>query len=107
YPHLPETITRPLPQLLRVLVHSNFAPYNAGSYLASQFGRDFHGSPSMVPIALLGLFAVMFAAWGERRLQDRLVVFLGSLLFSSWMLAPLVANDDNAATAGQTTAALL
>lgn len=107
YPHLPETITRPLPQLLRVLVRSNFAPYNAGSYFASQFGSDFHGSVSMLPIALLGLFAVMFAAWGERRLQDRLVVFLGSLLFGSWMLAPLVANDANAASAGQTTAALL
>lgn len=107
YPHLPEGITRPLPQLLRVLVQSNFAPYNAGSYIAGMWGRDFHGSLSMLPIGLLGLFAVIFAAWGERKLQDRLVVFLGSLLLSSWMLTPLIMNDENAATAGQATAGLL
>ncbi len=107
YPHLPEAITRPLPQLLRVLVRYDFAPYNAGSYIASTFGHDFHGSLSMLPIALLGAFAVCFAAWGERRLQDRLVVLFGSLLFSSWMLTPLVANDSNAASAAEATGNLL
>lgn len=107
YPHLPEGITRPLPQLLRVLVHYDFAPYNAGSYFASMFGHDFHGSLSMLPIGLLGLFAVIFAAWGERTLQDRLAVFLLSLLFGSWMLTPLVSNDENAESAAQATAGLL
>ncbi len=107
YPHLPEAITRPLPQLLRVLVRSDFAPYNAGSWLASLFGHDLHGSISMLPIGLLGLFAVIFAAWGERKTQDRLVVFLGSLLFGSWMLTPLVSQDENAAAASAATANLI
>lgn len=107
YPHLPEAITRPIPQLIAVLVKFDFAPYNAGSYFAARLGRDWHGTSSMLPILLLGLFAVIFAAWGERRLQDRLWVFLVSLLFSSWMLAPLVAQDSNAATARDATGHLL
>ena len=107
YPHMPEAITRPLPQLIRVLVRWDFAPYNAGSYLAGLWGHDFHGSISMLPIALLALFAVVFASWGERKTQDRLVVFLGSMLFASWMLAPLVANNADAVTAGEATAGLL
>jgi hypothetical protein len=107
YPHLPEAITRPLPQLLRILVRYDFAPYNAGSYLADTFGGDFHGSLSMLPMALLGLLALLFVSWGEKKTQDRIVVFLLSLLFGSWLLTPLITNDENAASAAQATAGLL
>ncbi len=88
YPHLPEAFTRPLPQLLRPLVRYDFAPYNAGRYL---FG--WVGTSSMIP--LFALFALILAwiAWGERRLQDRLVVWLGSFLFASWMLGPFISAD--------------
>lgn len=107
YPHVPEAITRPLPQLLRVLVRSDFAPYNAGSYLAGTHGIDFHGSVSMLPLVLLGVFAILFASWAERSLQDRLVVFLLSLWFTNVIVLPLATNDDNAATAQAATAHLI
>ncbi len=100
YPHMPEAVTRPLPQMLRVLVRHDFAPYNAGTFLASRLANvSFCGTRSMVPLFALGVFALIWTAWGERRTRDRLVVLLGSFFFASWMLTPMIANDANAAGA--------
>jgi hypothetical protein len=100
YPHVPEAITRPLPQMLRILVRHDFAPYNAGTFLASTFANArFCGTASMLPLFALGVIALIWTAWGERRTQDRLVVLLGSFFFASWMLTPMIANDANAAGA--------
>ncbi|MFO0681578.1 MAG: hypothetical protein U0234_05990 [Sandaracinus sp.] len=107
YPHLPEGITRPLPQLIRVLVIGGFAPYNAGSYFAAQWGRDFHGTASMIPIMVVALLLVAFAAWGEKKLKDRLAVLLVSFVWSSFLFAPLVAQDSNAVSAAAATGNLL
>ncbi len=88
YPHLPESFTRPLPQLVRWLVRHDFAPQNAGRYF---FGWT--GTASMAPLLLMGAFAVMWAAWAERRLHDRLAVWLMSFLIASWMITPFIMPD--------------
>lgn len=88
YPHLPEAFTRPLPQLVRWLVRHDFAPYNAGRYF---FGWT--GTLSMAPLLLGGLIAVLWAAWAEKKLQDRLVVWLGSILLTSWLISPFILPD--------------
>lgn len=88
YPHLPEAFTRPLPQLVRWLVRHDFAPYNAGRYF---FGWT--GTASMAPLLLLGAFSVLWIAWGEQKLQDRLAVWLTSFLLTSWIVAPFILPD--------------
>lgn len=88
YPHLPEAFTRPLAQLLRWLVRHDFAPLNAGRYL---FGWT--GTASMAPLFALFVFILFWIAWGEKRLQDRLLVWLASFFFASWMLNPFILSD--------------
>jgi hypothetical protein len=51
YPHLPEALTRPIPDLIMPLVHHDFAPFNAGAFVGV------HGTISMGP-----LFALLAAA---------------------------------------------
>jgi YD repeat-containing protein len=96
YPHIPEAFTRPLPQLIRPLVQHDFAPSNAGSWLAEQLGTEWSGTASMVPLFLLGLFALAWIAWTERQLSDRLLVLIGATFFGSALLAPLVRDDPGA-----------
>lgn len=88
YPHLPEAFTRPLPQLLRWLVRHDFAPHNAGRYL---FGWT--GTASMAPLLLVGGFVSWWVAAAERKLHDRLVVWLGSFFLASWLLTPFILPD--------------
>ncbi len=61
YPHVPEAIVRPLPQLMAVLWENGLVPRNAGQWLGLQ------GNASMVPwaLALLGLLCavVTSASW--------------------------------------------
>jgi hypothetical protein len=90
YPHLPEAFTRPLPQLVRWLVRHDFAPYNAARYLLG-----WTGTASMAPLLFGGLFAVLWAAWAEKKLQDRLVVWLGSVLVASWLISPFIMPDGD------------
>ncbi|AKF05999.1 hypothetical protein [Sandaracinus amylolyticus] len=96
YPHLPEAFTRPVPQLVRWLVRHDFAPYNAGSWIAQQLGDELWGTRSMVPLFVLALLALVWIAWAQRRLTDRLLVLIGASFFGSTFLAPIVADDPNA-----------
>lgn len=54
YPHLPEAIKRPVPDLILPLIQFDFAPYNLGQWLGMS------GSLSMLP---LGLVAIAALAW--------------------------------------------
>lgn len=99
YPHVPEAFTRPLPQLVRPLVRHDFAPYNAGSWIASELGGALWGTASMVPVFVLALFALFWIAWGERRLTDKLLALIGAAFFGSTFLGPMVAEDPTAAGA--------
>lgn len=96
YPHVPEAFTRPLPQLVRPLVRHDFAPSNAGSWLAGELGGALWGTASMLPLFLLALFALFWVAWGERRLTDRLLLLIGASFFGSTFLGPMVADDPGA-----------
>ncbi|MDQ3036763.1 MAG: hypothetical protein M3Y87_30500 [Myxococcota bacterium] len=96
YPHVPEAFTRPLPQLVRPLVRHDFAPYNAGTWLARELGVELVGTASMLPLFLLALFALFWVAWGERRTTDRLLVLIGAAFFGSTFLGPMVAEDPTA-----------
>ncbi|MBX7191371.1 MAG: hypothetical protein K1X94_04910 [Sandaracinaceae bacterium] len=88
YPHLPEAFTRPLPQLIRWLVRHDFAPYNAGRYF---FGWT--GTASMAPLLVGGAVVMMWVAWGEKKLHDRLGVWLASFFLASWILSPFIMPD--------------
>lgn len=96
YPHVPEAFTRPLPQLIRPLVRNDYAPYNAGSWIAEQLGGEWCGSATMVPMLALACFALAWIAWSERRMTDRLIVLILSSFLGSTMMAPLVADDPSA-----------
>lgn len=96
YPHVPEAFTRPLLQLMRPLVRHDFAPYNLGSFVGERFGASFYGTASMLPLFAAGLVAWLWIAWSERKLQDRFVVFLGSVFAASFFVAPFVAPDPDA-----------
>jgi hypothetical protein len=52
YPHIPEEITRPLPQLFAVLVTHGYAPKTALGWL------DVHGGIAMIPLAVVALLAL-------------------------------------------------
>jgi hypothetical protein len=88
YPHLPEAFTRPLPQLVRWLVRHDFAPYNAGRYF---FGWT--GTASMAPLLFVGVLVLVWVAWAEKKLHDRLLVWLGSFFLASWIITPFIMPD--------------
>jgi len=88
YPHLPPEFTRPLPQLIGLLVAHDYAPLNAGHWLA------WHGTLSMVPIAIAAL-AVLYLGYRQiPRLAGRGVVLLGSLSTAGLFIAPLTLRPD-------------
>jgi len=89
YPHLPPELTRPLPQLLSVLVGHGYAPRNAGNLLG------LHGGASMLPLALVALLAL---AHGLRGLPDARALALGSLgalVIAAATLAPALRRPDD------------
>ena len=96
YPHVPEAFTRPLPQLIKPLVQNDFAPYNAGSWLAEQLGGAWWGTASMLPMALHACVALAWIAWSERRLTDRILVLMFSAFFGSTCMSPIVNEDPSA-----------
>lgn len=61
YPHLPEDLTRPLPQLFTVLLAHDYAPANALGWLGV------YGSRSMLPLALLAVAALAWMIWQAAR----------------------------------------
>jgi hypothetical protein len=58
----------------------------------------------MLPLFLLGLFAWMWVAWGERRLTVRLLVLIGASFFGSTFLSPMVMDDLGAVGASDALA---
>jgi hypothetical protein len=107
YPHVPEAITRPLPQLVRTFVRGDFAPYNAGSYFAERFGHDWHGTSSMAPLFVLAVVVIVYASWAERNLQNRLAVFLLGLWFANVIIVPLWTEGADAQAGRESAGALL
>lgn len=102
YPHIPENVTRPLVQMMRPLVRWDFAPMNVGSYLVSTLGLgELSGSRSMLPLALVALFAVFAVAWAERDGWNRALVLTGGMFVCSWIVTPLIAEDPAHTTAAR------
>lgn len=87
YPHLPEELTRPLPQLFAVLVAHDFAPTNALGSLGV------YGSRSMLPLALLAAGALAWMIWRSAHglpssAAQRITVGLGAVLVGALALVP-------------------
>lgn len=88
YPHLPPEFTRPLPQLIALLVAHDYAPLNAGHWLG------LHGSLSMLPLSIAALALICGGLFRTLRSRDAVIVLLGSLAIGSAFLAPLVLRPD-------------
>jgi hypothetical protein len=88
YPHLPPEITRPLPQLFRVLVAHHYAPFNAGSVI------NLYGTASMIPLFAVGALAL---TWCVSSILDRakaLKLCVGSIAVFVVLTFPLVKSPD-------------
>lgn len=96
YPHLPEDLTRPLPQLFAVLIAHDYAPENALGWLGV------HGSPSMLPLALLATCAIAWMIWqsarGPSRLAQRAALALGCVVVGSLAVLPAALGPEDTAT---------
>lgn len=87
YPHLPEELTRPLPQLFAVLIAHDYAPTNALSWLET------YGSLSMLPLALLATGALAWMTWqstkgASSRVGAASVMAVGAALVGCVALLP-------------------
>jgi hypothetical protein len=83
YPHLPPEFTRPVSQLIAVLVAHGFAPHNAGNLLG------LHGTLSMLPLALAALLGLGLCLTGVRGRRTRLAIVGMSLAVAGGLLVPL------------------
>jgi hypothetical protein len=88
YPHLPPELTRPLPQLITLLVAHDFAPLNAGRWLG------WSGSASMLPLALCGLGALWLCTDRAAPLPLRSRQLGLALLVGAALCAPLWARPS-------------
>lgn len=88
YPHLPPEFTRPLPQLIGLLMGHDYAPLNAGSWLGVQ------GTLSMVPLALVALVLVVGSSYRLIGPRPATVVMVGSVVAASLLAAPLLSAPD-------------
>lgn len=85
YPHIPPELDRPLDELFAVLVSHGYAPYTAGNLLG------WWGTASMVPMFLLGGFALAWAAWQPHlAVRDRLSIVVGALFVGGLLMGPLL-----------------
>jgi hypothetical protein len=82
YPHLPPELTRPLPQLFRVLVSEGFAPLNAGALL------HVHGGLSMLPLLACALTVLGLCAMSIAK-PARLPALAGAALCAALFCIPL------------------
>lgn len=90
YPHLPPELTRPLPQLLRVLITHGYAPPNLGNLLGVW------STPSMIPLLCAALAALGLCAWSAGsdwpsgvRTRARATTSAWALLTASLCVAPV------------------
>ncbi len=82
FPHFPPDITRPLPDVVWLLLRHDFAPRNAGAWLGV------HGTASMAPVfaaMLAGLAACLSAVAGVRA---RAWIALGAAIVALVLLLP-------------------
>lgn len=107
YPHLPEAIVRPLPQLFWPMLAQGYATPNAGSHL------DLDGVAGLVPLALvaLGLLIAVIgvASWPQlpmptgRKLRMAGPLWsrrgLGGAMIAAFLLAPLLDGQPGEAAA--------
>ncbi|MFW6050841.1 MAG: hypothetical protein ACODAU_06685 [Myxococcota bacterium] len=82
YPHLPPGLDWPLAHLLALLIQHDFAPMNAGNLLG------WYGTASMLPLYLLAIFALGWAAWTYRRPATRAWVLGVGALVAAFLLLP-------------------
>ncbi len=83
YPHFPAEVDRPLTQVVRVLIEHDYAPYAASNLVGV------YGSASMIPLALVFLFALGWIAWDLRRRSDRALALVGGGLVAVALAWPL------------------
>lgn len=88
YPHLPPEFTRPLPQLIGLLLSHDYAPLNAGTWLGV------NGTLSMVPLALVALGLVFGSVFRATGLRSGAVVAVASAVAASVLAAPLLAAPE-------------
>ncbi|MFW5925537.1 MAG: hypothetical protein ACOC9O_00660 [Myxococcota bacterium] len=87
YPHLPPGLDWPLAHLFTLLIRHDYAPANAGNLVG------WYGSASMVPVLLLALFTLGWAAWTWRLPRARIQVLalaagVGAVLLVPHLRAP-------------------
>jgi hypothetical protein len=96
YPHVPEEITRPLPQLFAVLLTHGYAPKTALGWL------DVHGGTAMLPLAVVAVLAlgglVVSASTAVRRRRVPWALGLTVAAMSSGVVALLPAGLGPAET---------
>ncbi len=83
YPHLPPELSRPLPQLFRVLIAHDYAPFNAGAFV------DAYGTRSMWPLLVAPALLLYRGLSTLYRPGDRLKVGLASAGVALCLLLPL------------------
>jgi hypothetical protein len=88
YPHLPPELTRPLPQLLWVLIDHGFAPRNAGNLLGV------YGSASMLPLAFLGLVILLHGLRELAGVARQARVALSALVIAAVLVMPALRRPD-------------
>jgi hypothetical protein len=88
YPHVPEQITRPLPQFIRILIDHDYAPMNLGNF------RGLWGTASMLP--LFGLFAVIALVVATAEPNWKLII---ALPLAIMLLGPLAMSPGKSKAA--------
>lgn len=83
YPHYPAEIDRPLSQVVRVLIEHEYAPFTLANVV------DVHGTASMIPLALVGVAALVLVAFGARTWWERGVASIGGALVATMVCWPL------------------
>ncbi len=83
YPHLPPELTRPVPQLVSLLIAHDYAPFNAGSWLG------IHGSRSMLPLGLVAVGLLGAGLLGLAGGRVRALVLGSAVLLGLGLISPL------------------
>lgn len=83
YPHLPPELTRPLPQLIAVLIAHGYAPPNAGALLGT------YASASMLPLLLAMLAALALCLRPVADFRGRALIALSSVAIAFALTLPL------------------
>ena len=88
YPHLPPEFTRPLPQLLWVLIDHGHAPRNAGNLLGV------YGGASMLPLLLCATLVMAHGLCDLPNASSRALVALSALVIAGVLLTPALRRPD-------------